>query len=133
MIKGEKYVDFNGKHLNLLGYVFCQLQVEDQFIEMARILGTSKGSRSIIGRKWVSTLRYKFEPVIEGKSEVNSFEKEELCEETKKFVSEFKKLFTRNGKVKKHQVKINLNENANFVQQKERQIPIQLQHAVDAE
>ena len=27
MIKGEKYVDFNGKHLKLLGYVFCELQV----------------------------------------------------------------------------------------------------------
>ena len=27
MIKGERYVDFNGKPLNLLGYVFCELQV----------------------------------------------------------------------------------------------------------
>ena len=25
MIKGEKYVDSNGKQLNLLGYVFCEL------------------------------------------------------------------------------------------------------------
>ena len=30
MIKGEKYVDFNGKPLNLLGYVFCELQVRDR-------------------------------------------------------------------------------------------------------
>ena len=101
MIKGKKYVDFNGKQLNLLGYVFCQLQVGDQFIKKARILVTSKGSRSIIGRQWLSMLRYKFEPVIESKLEENSIEKdEELCEETKKFASDFKNLFTRNGKVK---------------------------------
>ena len=43
MIK-EKYVDFNEKHLNLLGYVFYRLQVGDQFIKKARILVTSKGS-----------------------------------------------------------------------------------------
>ena len=134
MIKGEEYVDFSGKQLNLLGYVFCQLQVGHQFIKKARILVSSKGSRSIIGREWLSTLRHKFEPVVEGKSEVNSIEKnEELCEETKKFVSEFKKLFTRNGKVKNHQVKIKLKENARIVQQKGRRIPIQLQNAVDAE
>ena len=134
MIKGEKYVDFSGKQLNLLGYVFCQLQVGDQFIKKARMLVSSKRSRSIIGREWLSTLRYKFEPVVEGKSEVNSIEKnEELCEETKKLVSEFKKLFTRNGKVKNHQVKIKLKENARIVQQKGRRIPIQLQNAVDAE
>ena len=133
MIKGEKYVDFSGKQLKF-GYVFCQLQVGDQFIKKARILVSSKGSRSIIGREWLSTLRYKFEPVVEGKSEVNSIEKnEEPCEETKKFVSEFKKLFTRNGKVKNHRVKIKLKENARIVQQKGRRIPIQLQNAVDAE
>ena len=75
MIKGKKYVDFNGNHLNLLGCVFCQLQVGDQFIKKAKILVTSKRSRAIIGREWLSTLRYKFEPVIEGKPEVNSVEK----------------------------------------------------------
>ena len=103
----------------------------DQFIEKARILVTSKKSRSIIGREWQSTLRYKFEPVIEGKSEVNSIENR--CEETKKFASELTKLFTRNGKVKNHRVRINLKENAKIVQQKGTRIPIQLQNAVDAE
>ena len=134
MINCGNYVDLNGKQLNLLGEVFCRLQVGDQFIKKARILGTSKGSRSIIGREWLSTLRYKFEPVIEGKSEVNSIEKDgELCEELKKFANEFKNLFTRNGKVKNHQVRFNLKENAKIVQQKGRRIPIQLQNAVDAE
>ena len=30
MIEGERYVDFNGKPLNLLGYKNCELQVGDQ-------------------------------------------------------------------------------------------------------
>ena len=30
-IEVEKYVDFNGKPINLLGYVFCQLQVGEKF------------------------------------------------------------------------------------------------------
>ena len=106
----------------------------NQFIKKARILVTSKGSRSIIGGEWLSTLRYKFEPVIEGESEVNSIkEDEELCEETKKCVSEFKKLFTRNEKVKNHQVRNKLKEDSRIVQQKGRLTPIQLQNAVDAE
>ena len=42
-------------------------------------------------------------------------------------------MFKRNGKVKNHQVRTNLKENARNVQQKGRRIPIQLQNAVDAE
>ena len=57
MIKGEKYVDFNGKQLNLLGYVFCELQVGDSYIKKARILVAKSGSKSIVGREWLSTLR----------------------------------------------------------------------------
>ena len=29
MVENERYVDFNGKPLHLLGYVFCELQVND--------------------------------------------------------------------------------------------------------
>ena len=32
MIEGERYVDFNGKPLQLLGHVFCELQVKDSYI-----------------------------------------------------------------------------------------------------
>ena len=30
MIKGKWYVDFNGKPLNLQGYVFCELQMDEK-------------------------------------------------------------------------------------------------------
>ena len=71
MIEGENYVDFNGKPLNLLGYVFCELQVGNQYIKKAKILIAKKGTKSIIGREWLSTLRYRFTPVNEGEKTRN--------------------------------------------------------------
>ena len=133
MIKGERYVDFNGKPLNLLGYVFCELQVGDQYIKKARILVTKSGTKSIIGREWLSTLKYTIAPANKGECEVNSIEKEELSTETKQFCNEFPKLFKRNGKIKDHEIKIKLKPDAKITQQKGRRIPIQLQNAVDAE
>ena len=42
MVDGQMYVDFNGKPLQLLGYVFCELQVNDTYIKKARILIAKK-------------------------------------------------------------------------------------------
>ena len=133
MIEGERYVDFNGKPLNLLGHVFCKLQVGNQYIKKARILIAKKGKNSIIGREWLSTLRYRFTPVNEGELEVNLEEKdEELSAKTKQLSNEFPDLFKRNGRIKNHQVKFNLKSGAKSSQQKGRRIPVQLQDAVDA-
>ena len=107
MIEGEKYVDFNGKPLKLLGYVFCELQqVGNQYIKKARILIAKKGTKSIIGREWLCTLRYRFTPVDGGELELNSVRKdEELSAEAKQLSNEFPDLFKRNGKLKNHQTK----------------------------
>ena len=89
MIEGERYVDFNGKPLHLLGYVFCELHVNDSYVKKARILIVRSGSKSIIGREWLSTLRYKLEPQ-KGELEINSIEKiSELSVETRQLVAEF--------------------------------------------
>ena len=32
-VEGERYVDFNGKTLQLMGYVFCELQVNDSYMK----------------------------------------------------------------------------------------------------
>ena len=48
IIEGERYVDFNGNPLNLLGYVFCELQEGNQYVTKARILIAKKGTKSII-------------------------------------------------------------------------------------
>ena len=133
MIEGKRYVDFNGKPLQLLGYVFCELQVNDSYIRKARILIARSGAKSIIGREWLTTLRYKLEPE-KGELDVNSIEKEnELSPETKQLVNEFPKLFIRQGKVNNYQIKINLKPESKVTQQKGRRISIQLQKSVDDE
>ena len=42
----EEYVDFNKEKLNLLGYVFCQLEVGDRKLQEARILVAERGAKS---------------------------------------------------------------------------------------
>ena len=134
MKEGDRYVDFNGKPLNLLGYVFCEIQVGNQYVKKARILFAKKRTKSIIDREWLSPLRYRFTPVNEGELEVNSVEKnEELSAEAMQLSNEFPELFKRNGRRKNHQVKFNLKSDAKISRQKGRRIPIQLQNAVDAE
>ena len=64
MIEDERYVDFSGIPLKLMGYAFCELQVNDSYVKKARILIAKPGTKSIIGREWLSTLRYKL--VAEG-------------------------------------------------------------------
>ena len=58
MVETERYVDFNGKPLQLMGYVFCELQINNSYKKNARILIAKKGTKSIIGREWLSTLKY---------------------------------------------------------------------------
>ena len=53
MIEAERYVDFNGKPLKLLGYVFCELQVNESFVMKAKIRLAKNGTKSIIGREWL--------------------------------------------------------------------------------
>ena len=67
-------------------------------------------------------------------SEINVIEKEveQLSAETKTFVKEFPKLFSRKGKSKDHKIKIKTKEDAAVPQQKGRRIPIQMQKAIDA-
>ena len=133
MIEGERYVDFNGKPLQLVGYVFRELQVNDRYIRKNRILIARSGAKSIRGREWLTTLRCKLEPET-GDLEVNSIEKEnELSPGTKQLVNEFPNLCKRQGKVNNYQIKINLKPEAKVFQQKGRRIPIQLQKAVDEE
>ena len=75
MIEDERYVDFNGKPLQILGDMCCELEVNDSYIRKARILIARNGSKSIIGREWLTSLRYKLEPE-KGELEVNCIEKQ---------------------------------------------------------
>ena len=134
MVETERYVDFNGKPLQLLGYVFCEVKVNNSYIRKARILIAKKGTKSISGREWHSTLKYQVAPEQKGEFEVNSIEKDQdLSVETKQFVKEIPKLFERRGKKTNHKVKINFKSDAKILQQKGRRVPTQLQKAVDEE
>ena len=56
----EEYVDFNKRKLNLLGYVFCQLEVGESRMQKAMILVAERGAKSLIGRDWLNAFNYKF-------------------------------------------------------------------------
>ena len=68
--KDEEYVDFNKRKLQVLGYIFCHLEVGDSKLNKARILIANKGAKSLIGRDWLNAFNYKF--VSPTKSEGNS-------------------------------------------------------------
>ena len=134
MVDEEKYVDFNGKPLKLLGYVFCQLQVGEKVIKKARILVAKEGMKSIVGREWLSTLKFKMVQKSVGELGINKIEKEgeKLGQKTKTIVNKFPNLFSRKGKIKDHKIK-KIKENASISHQNGRRIPIQMQKAVDSE
>ena len=54
MNEGEKYVDFNGKPLIRLAYVFCQLKFGGKFTKKAKILVAKEGTKSTVGSEWLS-------------------------------------------------------------------------------
>ena len=90
MTESEKYIEFNGRPINLLGYIFCELQIGDGYIQKARILIAKNGTKSIVGREWLSSLRYKNEPQeVNGEVIVNSVNVEQLSKETKQFPKTF--------------------------------------------
>ena len=147
----EEYVDFNRKRLNLLGYIFCHLEVGESKLHKARILIAQKGAKALIGRDWLKAFNYKFVSpnqsegkqaiykIISNSNKNSKIEKEneknihnEVNEQTK-IKEQFNELFTRQGKLIGHEVKIEFKPHAKITQQKGRRVPIQLQDAVQKE
>ena len=60
LTEDEEYVDFNKRKLNLLGFVFCQLEVGESRMQKARILVAERRDKSLIGRDWLNAFNYKF-------------------------------------------------------------------------
>ena len=151
----EEYVDFNERKLNLLGYVFCQLDVGDSKLQKARILIAERGAKSLIGRDWLNAFNYKFvspnqnegkrtickitsgttQPIkLDKPNKTNEPENgNDQQNEQTKLKQQFKELFERQGKLNKHKVKIEFKQNAETTHQKGRRVPIQLQEAVQDE
>ena len=106
MIDGERYVDFNRRPLPLLGYMFVSIQVEKTRMSKARVLVAKKGAKLIIGRDWLTALKYRIEPPItKGENAVNSNSRRsdesenKLNPEAQQLVQEFPNLFKRRGRI----------------------------------
>ena len=158
MIENERYVDYNKKPLELLGYQFVRLEVAGVTVSKARVLVAPNSGKSIVGRDWLVALRYRInQPIERGECEgidknvncvhpvnevknvncansTNEAESEgQLNPELKQLMGDFPKLFTRKGRVKNYEIKIKMKDNARISQQKGRRVPFQLQNQVDAE
>ena len=57
MIPGERFIDYNKKPLNLLGYQIVRLEVAGVTVSKARVLVAPNSGKSIVGRDWVVALR----------------------------------------------------------------------------
>ena len=132
--KNEEYVDYNGKPLNLIGFINVDLQVGKRTINRARIVIARDGKKSLVGRNWLTQLNYR---VAEASNEsqctntVNKIENNvELAPELKRIKQKFPDFFSRQGKITGHTVKIEFKEGARITQQKRRREPLQLQTAV---
>ena len=141
--KDEECVDFNRRKLQLLGYIFCHLDVGDSKLNKARILIADKSAKSLNGRDWLNAFNYKF--VSPTKSEGNNViytikqnakqpnkiiqpskqnNSESLSDndnhnEKIKLQNQYPSLFTRQGQIRDHTIKIEFKPEANITQQKD--------------
>ena len=120
--------------------MFVSVQVEKTRMSKARVLVAKKGSKSIVGRDWLTALKYNIEqPIAKGENSVNSIFCEsaepeiKLDPDAQHIVEEFPNLFKRRGRVNNYMIKIKMKDGTRVTQQKGRRIPIQLQEQVDQE
>ena len=106
----------------------------------ARVLVAKKGAKSIVGRDWLTALKYKIEqPMTQGENTVfiiscESADPEiKLSPDVEQLVEEFQNLFKSRGRVNNYKIKTNMKDGTRATQQKGRRIPLQLQDQVDKE
>ena len=57
--KGEEYVDYNGRPLNLLGFKTLDVKVGKKQIKKARVVITRDKKKSLIRRDWLTSLNFR--------------------------------------------------------------------------
>ena len=144
MIDGEKFVDYNKKPFNLLGYQFVRLEVAGDTVSKTQIFVALNSGKSIVGRDWLVALCSKItQPIEKGECEiiqqsVNS--SKTICEispeekqspEIKQLMGDFPKLFKDKGRVKEFEIKINVKSETKITQEKVHTILFQLQEQID--
>ena len=140
MIDNERYIDSNKRPLPFLGYMIVSLRVNGIRVSKTRVRVARKGTKPIVGRDWLTALRYKsVHATEEGENSIKCVSEEkvkpevELSTEVKRLRAEFPDLFEKRGCVKNYSLKIDMKEGTRVTQQKGRRIPIQLQEQVDKE
>ena len=118
--------------------MFASIQVGKTRMSKARVLVAKNGAKSIIGRDWLTALKYRIElPITKGENAVNSISREsdesenKLSPDAQQLVQEFPNLFKRRGRVNNYKIKIEMKDGTRVTQQKGRRIRIQLQDQVD--
>ena len=72
-IENERYVDYNRKPIEFLGYQFVRLEVAGVTVSKASVLVAPNSGKSIVGRDWLVALRYKItQPIERGECKVNA-------------------------------------------------------------
>ena len=112
MINNERYVDYNKRPLELLGYQIVRLEVVGVTVSKARVLVAPYSGKSIIGRDWLIALRYKIsQPIERGECKVNTkitgcaeaineiSPEEKISPEVQPKMQEFPELFKRKGRL----------------------------------
>ena len=114
------------------------LQVNGIRALKARMLVARKDTKPIVGRDWLTALRYKIvHATEESENSTNCVSEEkvkpevELSAEGKQLKAEFSDLFERRGRGSSYSIKIDMKEGTRVTQQKIRRIPIHLQEQVD--
>ena len=132
--KDEKYVDYKKKSVNLLGYIFCELEVGDKHPRKARILVGRPGAKSIVVRDWLNYLQYHIEPESKFSNSINCISKTLQTDSwVKEMQAEFPDLFARQGRREHRKKHARLHEGTVTKQQKGRRVSIQLQESVKKE
>ena len=86
MPESEKYVDYNGQQLDLLGIFKGRVEVNNKVIERARISVSQDGAKAIVGRDWMRQLAYRIQPAGNKNNGENSVMRVEKEEDVKKSV-----------------------------------------------
>ena len=121
MVEGERYVNYNKKPLESLGYHLVRHEVEGVTVSKARVLVAPNSEKSIVGRDWLVALRYKItQPIERGECKINKQIvncEEPVCEispekkqnpEVQQLMREFPKMFCRKGRVKNYVIRIKI-------------------------
>ena len=99
--------------------MFVSLQVKGNSVSKARALVARKCAKAIVGRDWLTALRYKIvHSTDEGEKSINCIAAEqanpevELSAEVKQIAEEYPNLFERRGCNNNYSNKIEMKENA---------------------